>query len=773
MELPKKLGEYDAAQLKLFSSFDAATKWLAKDPAGQALDVGDIVASLPATTSKNPFLLLTPPVANVFWKAQTSSQEYEAYLKSSALQYNVEKVVAHWRQRTTWLSQHLRLQDSDLFKIPIPRVADHAPGSDPDGFVYAGLFDFLLKSADQVPENERKSLCWSDDELHHRIFTNGLYNVMINVSGWGKTRRIFEMLTRHYGIYLCCSKERDSRATALPNLIDSFSLRPREREGVQHYFHCLVKANVLLLNALQKEPNFTPADWLAIQLFGADVFDNAVETISSQLRAFLPLKLPELCASDVVVVIDEAQEIGKKKEYPSTNGEPNARTLLQVLATGLVVSQARILLSGTSLSLSKRDLLNLFTILPDTELRPFSHPSPFLEPANLKAFFGKILKKEPTAEQFEAAFRILKGRSRFTAVFLRKYLESGDWNKALHETKFILVEKFTNLLADRNLRIYNWSRLLIPFYLDTPVTEPDENDWKMLENGFSEVWYLKNDLSERFWQTGIQEPLVLTALHRSLPGEKRLLKYALGHNEDSTDRGVQGKLFEDALAIALFYFFSGPNENWKELFRLDKLVAGSPQFVTLKRLSGVLDREKSPQLWLPSGFDQTCRVVHRQRKNEDLEALLADPPAPFVFAQPLEGPDMIFFLVSKTGKRVPCFVQSKTRIDSFHQAVTSLGEACEKFCKNQQKFEALRLRIATDFDKRMRLLGMDKHAITNAPLLRLSMENLAVLFGEEDFRTLQNIRGVPIGETSDGARIKTKPTRPKTRLTTRQKTTPS
>eukprot|EP00004_Rigifila_ramosa_P011998 TRINITY_DN2576_c0_g1_i11.p1 TRINITY_DN2576_c0_g1~~TRINITY_DN2576_c0_g1_i11.p1 ORF type:complete len:880 (-),score=218.08 TRINITY_DN2576_c0_g1_i11:100-2631(-) len=46
--------------LKLFPSFDDATKWLAKDPAGQALDVGDAVSSLRATTSKNPLLLLTP-----------------------------------------------------------------------------------------------------------------------------------------------------------------------------------------------------------------------------------------------------------------------------------------------------------------------------------------------------------------------------------------------------------------------------------------------------------------------------------------------------------------------------------------------------------------------------------------------------------------------------------------------------------------------------------------------------------------------------------------
>eukprot|EP00004_Rigifila_ramosa_P018864 TRINITY_DN473_c0_g1_i8.p1 TRINITY_DN473_c0_g1~~TRINITY_DN473_c0_g1_i8.p1 ORF type:complete len:830 (-),score=189.80 TRINITY_DN473_c0_g1_i8:58-2466(-) len=675
-----------------------------------------------------------------FETPRISPEDFKLFLQESQeLRQLLSRFVAKWLDiRSTWLSQSssLNLQSSQLFNFPIP-----TPGGNHSRFVFAGLF-----GADPP-------VFFADDSLYDSVITNGCYNALINVSGWGKTRRIFEMLARRFGLYLCCSSKKDSSSAAFPDLLNEFLELPKERAGVRHYFSCLVKAYLLILDALkQGAPDLTPLEWLAIQLHGSSIgFDDSLRAVSWLLRPAFQLH-NDFCPNDFVVVIDEAQVIGNTFEYLSTYdtqaaGEPKKRSLMQVLAKDLTDVQVRVLLSGTGLSLSKPEKLQISSVGSTwVQVKPFSKPSPFLEEANLRQFFRLVLRTEPTEEQFAAAFRVLKGRGRFSGIFLENYLRTESWSVALEKTKLFFQNQFIRLLAEKNLQDYQWSRLVVPFYFCEPIFKATTEAWQAIETGFAEVRFVDGDR----WESGIQEPLVLFALNEHLESSGGLLRHALQTLEVSCDRGVQGKLFECPLTLALFLFMHNGAYDLRSLFDADNLVATRLQ--SWQQLAPFLIPNQRAQLWVPPGFDETCRLVQRQQANEDLLAIFEQPKAPFIFPTNGEGPDVIFFLVSKDNKRIPCFVQSKIG-DEFHGGVRSL-EKVTKMCaapKHATFLAPQSLRIVTDFAREKATIHQpEQHKLDHSALLRVDQSGMRLLFGKHYDRLKPRLRS---GQQADAVAI--------------------
>ncbi|KAH7079826.1 hypothetical protein BKA62DRAFT_802629 [Auriculariales sp. MPI-PUGE-AT-0066] len=97
-------------------------------------------------------------------------------------------------------------------RVDRPRMLKFGEQDRPDMLLYG------LGSLDQVDIQfaERLNLFMSHDEHTHVIFTNlltvliSVRRVILNTSGTGKTRMVFELLSRAWGLYFTCSSDQQS-----------------------------------------------------------------------------------------------------------------------------------------------------------------------------------------------------------------------------------------------------------------------------------------------------------------------------------------------------------------------------------------------------------------------------------------------------------------------------------------------------------------------------------------------------------------------------------
>jgi hypothetical protein len=190
-------------------------------------------------------------------------------------------------------------------------------------------------------------------------------NILIGVSGSGKTRSLYEMLALNFGFYWTCCRAGNGGASIVVRRIGHLlipSLGEEHRNAVGEVVALLVCAySILLLQWRRKCPDGTALDWLVFQTT-ANVVDKPMEAILvflashsnvAALVGTLVLAAKTCVGGDLLLVVDEAQVLAHHGRFALNNkSESTTRPLLSPFARFcLSYSFRSVWFAGTSLSL--------------------------------------------------------------------------------------------------------------------------------------------------------------------------------------------------------------------------------------------------------------------------------------------------------------------------------------------------------------------------------------------------------------------------------------
>jgi hypothetical protein len=190
-------------------------------------------------------------------------------------------------------------------------------------------------------------------------------NVLVGVSGAGKTRTMYELLTHRFGFYWTCSRLGNGGSTHLKSKIGD--MPERLTEANKHLVDSLVREHmiaysILLLQWRRRFPNGSPLQWHVFQT-NAAVVDSALDAIFAFLKtcttaresmsAALNAATAAVGGAGLLLVVDEAQELTLRGEFASRVMHGEKRTLLSLFAGACyeVTALYNVWFTGTSFSL--------------------------------------------------------------------------------------------------------------------------------------------------------------------------------------------------------------------------------------------------------------------------------------------------------------------------------------------------------------------------------------------------------------------------------------
>lgn len=310
------------------------------------------------------------------------------------------------------------------------------------------------------------------DRLLRPTYSSAGVRLLVNTSGSGKTRLLFEGLSRHWGFYFTSAHHVATNpygSTDLTSIILEDipfsrcfcsvpeSVPENERDATYKYNYHLARRHMFQViqarlivfeyfwNAIQNFPqrdiNEFKMHWLFLQLFphtilGEDVFRNLTMELKHADTDYLKMSslgldvgLAKLSnridiKEDFIIVLDEAQVLGEQMPLAFQSADPSVQcpVLKPIVNALLDASELPIIVSGTGLSM---DLVNegtSSTVSKRSAFRLTTHTGSFINRDQQCDYIMRyvpqhIVESEAGKALIERAWRWVRGR--YVVIYLR------------------------------------------------------------------------------------------------------------------------------------------------------------------------------------------------------------------------------------------------------------------------------------------------------------------------------------------------------------------
>ena len=312
------------------------------------------------------------------------------------------------------------------------------------------------------PNAEFKRDCLEFD-LGHRLTTpivnDGKLQIMLAVSGAGKTRRIYEELYSRPGLFFTCKKQGNGGSRDLEICIED-CVHHKDRK----YLKALVISRVMIIRWMMKNGVTAPSSLLLAQIHPDKVFGNDVfHALYCVLRAEFSYYDVGTIFDDWLIAIDEIQSSLKTDCVFTTTGKTN-RPAFSVLITTFTecFGYHRIVVSGTGIKFALMKELLASTTMKSI---PYDRKPSDFEPLSenrVYVFSMKALhemfgwnedKAHETATLISKHELFCTARARFTSFLLEKLGEGKSIDTAITD----FYEVFSDQ-ASPYFPIQDWDR---------------------------------------------------------------------------------------------------------------------------------------------------------------------------------------------------------------------------------------------------------------------------------------------------------------------------
>jgi hypothetical protein len=488
-------------------------------------------------------------------------------------------------------------------------------------------------------------------------------------SGSGKTRTIFSLLGKTYGIYLTF----DNPACKIPGSTDFNYFFERVHEHmvkddfqpnydyVEQFMLCIMASRLFLFQHLHRQGHLTPQKWLEIQL--SYDFNPLCEIFRQFCNADLKEQLQSLFYymrsvnastqkenKPIRLFIDECQVcVDQFKGFFRIAG--NSVSLYHAVIRSFRQHSCCVIASGTGLRLQEADSLSRRDIKFVISER-YETPEAINE--TIHNLFGCKLS--------EVSAKWLLGRKKFLMSFIEYAIERANTTSSFN-SRFLEenIQKFIKQATDRKpealvgslfiqersnmVQSEKWSRatetmreaVIQGLLFGTGIKVGTTSDSEIFELAFGLL--VKN--SDSSLQINITEPLIFRAAltYFSLHSAKLLPGFFLDVFATkmcrATERSSQGFTWERFLIATVMDVC---DDDWR------KLLPGSTLIRDVDKQDGGL-------------FHSTLRYVTNSDEYS-LAKFLEEKPSIFYMPNCMAGPDIVFFLTIK-GAQIPVFVQAK------------------------------------------------------------------------------------------------------------------
>ncbi|KAI8907866.1 hypothetical protein EDD86DRAFT_208340 [Gorgonomyces haynaldii] len=570
---------------------------------------------------------------------------------------------------------------------------------------------------------------------------------MIGTSGSGKTRSIYEVLTRVYGIYFVATTHSGPGAADFEYYRQRYggkasSLNPDERMNyVVRFMKHLIAARCYLLQQVQdlfKINNlpFTPKHWLCFQLkFNkfheyAEIFKHMKE---DDLKSYLPQKCLIEKGNHFPVFLDESQVLINlhSNEFKRTGmTHPEESFYYAVSHAVTEIRNCSFIACGTGLRLSDLSGMKSSGIAKKPNYIKFTVSETFETEEKVRSYCKEVA---PNFQVSKEHLKMLIGRVRFTARYLElhidKSIKQNKWtpiNDIFHPAKsdtFRIKEHMEYLrLQGEESQLKKIVKCAILHYrfFGEPY-ETDKDNIELFEKGIGRLTSSPiQDISIYF-----DEQLVFLYGSYVLFGEciNRSLytSYYLGRMASNANASSLGFLFEQFIAARLYELMeSGLDDIFGSFDGLNGTLIGKHDSV----------------------------ICVKESANMSLLKFL-DSEIPMLLRPETAGPDIVFRFKSNFGQFV-VFVQCKLAMDvnvksamatTDPSILSKAKETAQEWAEIQERLKGMKtfgIVIAYPFQDHYRCSQTkDRYELV------ISGQDLGLILTPEQFKTMKALKGVP------------------------------
>ncbi|KAL5514424.1 hypothetical protein ACEPAG_2512 [Sanghuangporus baumii] len=525
---------------------------------------------------------------------------------------------------------------------------------------------------------------------------------LVNTSGSGKTRLLFEGLVRHWGFYFT-THPRTQGFIRRPDILDAE--RREDAYDCNHYtaerhVHQVLMARVLFFErflrvAQEMFPlrsiNEFKKHWLFLQLrsmrfLGVDIFlelseklkdanDNYLKTRNRLVHSYL-IEIQKKFGLDegFFLILDEAQRATNELKgcFCSERGEVGRPVLRPIIKTWRVASEFPIIVSGTSLSIDVVNDVGTSAVMKTSSFRLATKTGAFDNKDQQSRYILRYMPASLAESDsgnifFERVWNYVQGRYRFTARLLSYLLNFGFRSSHRILNAFIEVscgfipsdgQHFVELEQDiTNLKAQPFRRALFTKILHT---------WLILREHLV-IGKRYNDLVElgfaRFVDAGnkdavVDEPIVLLSAAHHFDKIGFMFDDSFWEALDSNPSGtVKGDNFETSIAYYIACAFDNETK-LSDIFHFGEDApewANKPAELVSNSLKGeVIEANRFhllDYLASTSALGVKCRDVRKTMK------WFENPSSVMCFPDNNMGSDIVFFIRLWTGLIVAVLVQ--------------------------------------------------------------------------------------------------------------------
>ncbi|GES79877.1 hypothetical protein GLOIN_2v1558481 [Rhizophagus clarus] len=583
----------------------------------------------------------------------------------------LRKAESHWTELKDKLVKKIELEE---FKVSDHIYKDSINASGIP--VINNKPSFLLHSLPDNPES-------NDHEgyLHEEKLTTLLKNVkesqlvfLLGTSGSGKTRSLYELLCKTFGIYLSLSAGNGFRNLGSHDLDASISelgqylTNDPEKNSLTalRFTRAILLGQLFILNKLLEgyDRNFTPKKWLLMQLLPKQIGGKDFWVSISRVFRTLP-----------PVAIDESQVAITKHIacFPSSLNRtlrPFFSILLRTvidLTTGILC----LILSGTGMSFFDIENYTAPAIAKPggaTFKNFFSLHDGFYKCDEMRKFIRRFLPLDD--KLIRTTFDIFRGRRRFTAQFLECVLlddssmSQSNINQIVKgwqdKAKNVLIDDLMALCLPRlreKREVWNKVRDIIILNMFSHCTQIVRGSGvsEMVQYGFAQLCSFENLLSlsrlkEDAITVRIAEPIPILAYREYLKKHPDEYETHLFQKLSSFHYNAScvGFLFESCCTILLAELFNAKTCKEHDLFTTIK---------NIDKLDSLLSCETTIR-----NFDNRNSTKIKMKDGVNLPSFLKNPTTAFFMPEKEAGPDLVCIVEFHTPNgivEIPLFLQAE------------------------------------------------------------------------------------------------------------------
>src|SRR3989338_3883273 len=526
-------------------------------------------------------------------------------------------------------------------------------------------------------------------------------SLLLDVSGSGKTRRMYEFLCHRFGFYLVGSPRGNGGSEDVLRLTEVILAKVKHSDNypansllAKYSLALVIYIRLRVLKAIQVIfPKLTPKQWLLIQAYPCsvlhfDIFESIIqpflETLPTSDIFLSELKRP---STPLLILLDEAQVLmGPEYFAPLSSKSTGQRTILTPFVDLKSRINSRIILAGTGLQLDR--IMQVYssgctTGVDKNRPSPINQLGGFQSLTEIKTGFNLFgfheLANSPEAVQY--LFDTVRGRHRFLISVLYEMIVSPslDYRAAVQKVVSIHSEAdIEKTLAYQIKKLFAHNVTQLDQQLGIALSQMVHSfSYYSLPDQMSDVHELLERALCRFSKSGnrniveMNEPLV-ALVYRRVVETSVTNTYAWKMLCNQRTSSSTGNWFEFAILRPLLLHLSG------SYYGDSSGSNASIQHADSFKLSQLLPSQLQQSESYPDFLKHTCSIEHYDPRNEpacfsrvnsidyDIPQFLEDPHHPSaLFAHTRSGPDVVMIMRFRSEEgttcRVSIFIQLKAQ----------------------------------------------------------------------------------------------------------------